>query len=135
LAGGKSIDKIPGLTSSLEVCNTLNPDCSMVASSSNSSQWSAPSQGALVRRTSASSRGGYNRRLPPIPCLVENHPYSYQPPLLCRCSLKTPQWISWSDGNQGHQYQRCCRANNVTRFHSCSFCFRNANAKISLYLW
>jgi hypothetical protein len=54
---------------------------------------------------------------------------------LCRCSLKTTRWISWSDGNPGRRYHRCSRANNVTRFLSCSFCFRNANIEILLYLW
>jgi hypothetical protein len=93
LAGCISVDKRPKLTSSFRVCNTLNPDCSMPASSSNSSQWSAPSEGAVARRTTASSGGGYNGRGPPIPCHVENHPYAYEPPLLCRCGLKTPRWI------------------------------------------
>ena len=131
---GKSVDKRLGLASSLRVCNTLNHDCSMAASSSNSSQWSAPSQGIVAKRTPASSGGGYNGRGLPIPCRVENHPYAYQPPLLCRCGLKMPRWISWSDGNLGRRYHRCCRANNVTQFLSCSFCFRNTNAKIPLYL-
>jgi hypothetical protein len=135
LAGGKSVDKRPWPTSSLRVCNTLNPDYSMAASSSNSSQWLAPSQDAITRRTMASSGGGYNGRGPPIPCRVENQPYAYQPPLLCRYGLKTPRWISWSDGNAGRHYHRCCRVNNVTRFLSCSFYFRNANVEILLYLW
>ena len=128
----KSIDKRPEPTSSLRVCNILNPNYSMATSSSNSSQWSAPSHGAVARRTLASNGGGYNGRGPPIPCRVENHPYAYQPPLLCHCGLKTPQWISWSEGNLGHRYHRCYRANNVTRFLSYSFSFRNTVAKIPL---
>jgi hypothetical protein len=75
------------------LCNTLNPNCSMVASSSNSSQWSAPSQGTVVRRTLASSGGGYNGRGPPILCRVNKQPYAYQPQLLCHCSLKMPRWF------------------------------------------
>ena len=64
LGRGKSEDKRPGPTSSLRVCNTLNPDCSIATSSSNSLQWSVPSLGAIARRRPPSSRGGYNGRSP-----------------------------------------------------------------------
>ena len=64
LVGDKSEDKRPEPTSWLRVCNTLNPDCSIATSSSNSLQWSVPSLGAIARRRPPSSRGGYNGRSP-----------------------------------------------------------------------